>query len=70
MYEMLTRAELTTLQNILFEGTTEAYRFADLMREDPYSFMSYRQVHLEVGHLFIEAATELLERLDQSVRAA
>jgi hypothetical protein len=70
MYEMLTRAELTTLQNLLFEGTEEAYRVADLMREDPHSFMSYRQVHREVGHLFIEAGTELLERLDQGVRVA
>jgi hypothetical protein len=70
MYEMLTRAELTMLQNILFEGTEEAYRVADLMSDCPHSFMSYRQVHREVGHLFIEAGTELLEWLDQDARVA
>jgi len=70
MYEMLTRAELTILQNILFESTEEAYRVADLMRDHPDSFTSYRQVHHELGHLFIEAGTELLEMLDQGVPVA
>jgi hypothetical protein len=32
--------------------------------------MSYRQVHREVGYLFIEAGTELLEWLDQDARVA
>ncbi len=70
MYDLLDARELTTLQSILFEGTENAYLTAQLMCDDPDWFGHYHLVHQEIAHLFIEAATELLERLDQHVLAA
>ncbi len=70
MYDLLDARELTTLQSILFEGTENAYLTAQLMCDDPDWFGHYHLVHQEIAHLFIEAATELLEWLDQHVLAA
>jgi hypothetical protein len=64
MYDILTFAELTVLQNVLYEGTEEAFRVANLGGSDPLKFNHYRLVHMEVGQLFIEAGTELLHRID------
>jgi hypothetical protein len=69
MFDMLTTTELTVLQSMLFEGTEEACRVADLNRTDADSFRSYRPVHSEVGLLFIEIGTELLGRLDAEAEA-
>jgi hypothetical protein len=70
MYDTLDTPELTALQSILFEGTEDAYRTAHLMRDDPDWFGRHHPVHQEIAHLFLEAATELLERLDQQVLVA
>jgi len=70
MYDRLIIRELTTLQSILFEGTEDAYRTAHLTCDDPDLVGHYHLVHQEIAHLFIEAATELLERLDQHVLVA
>jgi hypothetical protein len=70
MYKLLSTRELTALQSMLFEGTEDAYRAASLTADDLDWLGHYRPVHQEIAHLFIEAATELLERLDQHVLAA
>lgn len=64
MYDALTFHELTTLQNVLYEGTEEAFRVVNSRVADPSWFAQYRPVHSEVGILFIEAGTELLDRID------
>lgn len=64
MYDTLTTSELTVLQSMLFEGTEEAYRLARIEGDAPGGTRYYRRVHSELGHLFIEAGTELLMRLD------
>jgi len=64
MYDALTFGELTVLQSMLYDGTEEAFRVANLGRSDPHLFNHYRQVHMEIGRLFIEAGTELLHRID------
>jgi hypothetical protein len=70
MYELLTMTELNVLQSMLFEGAEDAFRLASVRDGNPGWVEHYRPVHHEVGYLFIEAGTELLERLDQQVRAA
>jgi hypothetical protein len=70
MYDMLATRELTVLQSVLFEGTEDAYRTAHLTHDDPDWLGHYHPVHQEIAHLFIEAATELLERLDRHVLVA
>ena len=70
MYELLTTTELNVLQSMLFEGTEDAFRLANANDGNPGWAQHYRPVHHEVGHLFIEAGTELLGRLDQQVQAA
>ena len=70
MYDLLTTKELTVLQSMLFEGTEDTYRLARLQEADPRSMEFYRSVHAELANLFIEAGTELLQRLDQQVWAA
>jgi hypothetical protein len=67
---MLDNQELTTLQNILFEATEDAYRTAHLFSDEPSWFVRYHPVHQEIAHLFIEAATGLIDRLDQQVLVA
>jgi hypothetical protein len=68
MYMMLTTAELTVLQNILYEGTEEAYQVTGLGQHDPHWFDTYRPVHAEVGRLFLAVGQELLTRLDREHR--
>ena len=70
MYDALTTSELTVLQSMLFEGTEDAFRIACLQDGEPNWTGQYRPVHRELGHLFIEAGTELLLRLDLQVKAA
>jgi hypothetical protein len=70
MYDMLTIGELIVLQSVLFEGTEDAYRIADPRQLGQPQAGPYREVHNELGNLFIEAGTELLHRLDQRARAA
>jgi hypothetical protein len=70
MYDLLTTAELTVLQSMLYEGTEEAYFVADVKRDDPDWTDHYRPAHRDIALLFIEAATELVNRLDQQSLAA
>jgi hypothetical protein len=70
MYELLTSAELNVLQSMLYEGTEDAFRLASIRDGNPGWVVHYRPVHSELGHLFIEAGTELLIRLDHQVQAA
>jgi hypothetical protein len=70
MYNLLTTKELTTLQSMLFEATEAAFQAVTAKNEDPAWFARYRPLHRELGNLFIEAATELLLRVDQDVKAA
>lgn len=70
MYDLLTTTELTVLQSMLFEGTEDVYRIASILDGNPGEVEHYRPVHLEIGHLFIEAGTALLERLEPQVQAA
>jgi hypothetical protein len=70
MYDLLTTTELTVLQSMLFEGTEDTYRLAGVRDGNLGGMAHYRPVHLELGHLFIEAGTELLQRLDQQLEAA
>jgi hypothetical protein len=70
MYDQLTTEELTVLQNVLYSGTEEAYKVVEVGSDYPDWLEYYRQVHREVGHLFIEAGTELISRLDRCIRAA
>ncbi len=70
MYDLLTTSELTVLQSMLFEGTEETYRLACTGSAGPGRAKRYCPVHRELGHLFIEAGTELLLRLDQQIKVA
>lgn len=70
MYDTLTAAELNVLQSMLFEGTEDAYRMARFTGGTLGLAKRYGPVHRELGHLFIEVATELLVRLDQRVASA
>lgn len=70
MYDALSTRELTVLQSMLFEAAEDSYQMAELRPGDRARVQCYGSVHREIGHLFIEAGTELLLRLDQSVKAA
>jgi hypothetical protein len=70
MYEMLTTRELTTLQSIFYEATENVYRAVSAKDGCSEWIRHYGPVHLELGHLFIEAGTELLQRLDQLLPSA
>jgi hypothetical protein len=65
MYDLLTTGELTVLQRILYEGAEEAYRMAGLHHGNSALGRSYRGAHRDVALQFIEAATELIQRLDR-----
>jgi hypothetical protein len=69
MYDALTFPELTVLQSMLYEGTQNTFSVANLRRSDMARFNRYMSVHRELGLLFIEAGTELLERIDNEHRA-
>jgi hypothetical protein len=69
MYDLLTTRELTVLQNALFAAAEEAYWIVNAQDGDNTCFESYRLMHREIAHLFIEAGVELLIRLD-CVKAA
>jgi hypothetical protein len=64
VYDMLDTRELTVLQSMLYEATEEAFRIVceDDLKLD--SAQDYRAIHWEIAHLFIGAATELVDRLD------
>jgi hypothetical protein len=70
MYDSLTTAELTALQDMLFAAVEEAYRVVNIKGGNSAWFERYRPMHQELGYLFIEAGEELLVRLDQYVQAA
>ena len=70
MYEALTTNELAVLQNMLYGGTEDVYCMAGLNCDDPESMRLYRSAHWEIAQLFIEAATELIGRLDEEPQAA
>jgi hypothetical protein len=69
MYDALTFRELTVLQSMLYEGTQNALSIASLGRSDIARYNQYMPLHKELGLLFIEAGTELLERIDSEDRA-
>jgi hypothetical protein len=64
MYDSLTFREFTVLQNLLYEGTERAFCVANHRRSDPTWFGRYQPTHSEIAKLFIEVATELLDRMD------
>ncbi len=68
MYDLLTTRELTVLQSMLYEGAEDAFGMAHI-RGDDLSW-GYRPLHREIAHLFIEAGTELVQRLHQPAQAA
>jgi hypothetical protein len=64
MYHELTDHELTVLQSMLYEGTEETFRLAH-SPDFPADWTDrYRPLHRDLGLLFIEAATELISRID------
>jgi hypothetical protein len=69
MYDALTFRELTVLQSMLYEGTQNAFCIASLGRSDLARYNQYMPIHREIGLLFIEAGTELLERIDNEHHA-
>ena len=66
MYYILTNRELTILPNILFEGTENAFLVASGNGPELDSAESRRAINKEVAHLFIEAVTELIGRLEHT----
>ena len=70
MYYMLTIKELTALQNMLFEGTERAFFIANEEFPELPSPERRREIHKELAHLFMEAATELIDRLERVPLAA
>lgn len=70
MYDVITTSELTVLQSMLFEGAEDVYRFADLVSDDRELAAHYCATHQEIAHLFIEAGSELIVRLDEQFQAA
>jgi hypothetical protein len=64
MYDGLTFREFTALQSMLFEGTERAFCVANHRRSDPSWFDRYQPTHSEIAALFIEVATELLDRIE------
>jgi hypothetical protein len=70
MYELLTVSELSALQRMLYEGTEHAYLAAIIEEGNSAWVERYHPVHRELGCLFIEAGTELLQRIDQPLTVA
>jgi hypothetical protein len=70
MYDLLTTAELTVLQSMLYEATEDAFGASSAVNGRPGWAAYYSPVHQELGSLFIEAGTELLQRLDQAAKVA
>jgi hypothetical protein len=70
MYHALTTRELTILKRMLYEATENAYQLVGFKHGCPEWINRYGPVHLEIGHLFIEAGTELLQRLNQLLPSA
>jgi hypothetical protein len=70
MYYMLTNRELAILPNILFEGTENAFLVASGNGPELDSAESRRTISKEVAHLFIEAVTELIGRLEHTPQPA
>jgi hypothetical protein len=70
MYDMITTSELIVLQNMLFESAEGLYRVAGLTSDDLELAALYRATHKEIAHLFIEAGSELIVRLDEQLQAA
>lgn len=64
MYDALTFRELSVLLDMLYDGSEEAFHIANILRSDPDWFNHYRPLHSDIGLLFIEVGTELLERMD------
>lgn len=69
MYEKLSTRELTVFQDMLYSATGKAFRLANLSSSDPDRLTRYRQLHSDVARLFLEAAEELVGRLDHAVQA-
>jgi hypothetical protein len=70
MYDMLTVRELNVLQHMLFYGTEKAFAVVRENGWEPDSEDCHRGIHSELAHLFIEVATELFQRLEQTPAAA
>jgi transcription elongation factor len=70
MYYMLTTRELAILQDILYEGTEQAFQVANRDGVNLDLVRKYRASHREVATIFIEVATELVGRLDNKTHAA
>jgi hypothetical protein len=63
VYDALTTAELTALQEALYTATERAYWVINLARENQDWLARYGPVHIEAAWLFLEAGEELLDRL-------
>jgi hypothetical protein len=70
MYDTLTTKELKTLQSMLYEATENAFRAVNFKHGCPDWINHYAALHFEIGQLFIEAGTELLQRLNQLLPSA
>lgn len=71
MYDLLTTRELTVLQSMLYEGAEDTFAMAyPKGGDDPDDSGNYRPLYQEIAHLFIEAGTDLVERLRPSAGAA
>ena len=66
MYDALSTTELTALQEVLYTGTERAHQVAHLAPENRGWLARYRPAHTEIAHLFLEAAEELIDRLDHA----
>lgn len=66
---MLTTRELTVFQDVLYSGTRKAYRLANLAPSDPDWLARYQPLHGDIARLFLDAAHELIARLDGAAAA-
>lgn len=70
MYDLLTTGELAVLQSMLYESAEDMYRVTELNLDAPVGATLYRPAHREIALLFIEAATELVSRIEPDMLAA
>ncbi len=68
MFGALTDGELSILQDMLYDGTEDVFSFSDLGYDNLDWVCCYRPLHSEIAQLFLEAASELRNRLHQQNR--
>jgi len=65
---MLTPEELIVLQDMLYSASERVYRLANLAPSGQW-LARYQPLHADVARLFLQAARELIARLDHSAEA-